>query len=163
MKKWALYAVLCIATPAVVKAQSATEDSVHVTKKKKVPKVQYGVASFYHNKFEGRKTANGEIFSQKKLTAACNTLPLNCWVRVTNIRNNRSVILRVTDRMHHLNKRLIDLSHIAAKQLGYTGHGLTRVKVEYLGKNKPVGYGLTEGDLVPSSKEEKKPDPPAQP
>ncbi|QEC45486.1 septal ring lytic transglycosylase RlpA family protein [Pseudobacter ginsenosidimutans] len=138
MKKWALYAVLSIMTPAVVKAQSAVEDSVHMTKKRKVPKVQYGVASFYHNKFEGRKTANGEIFSQKKLTAACNTLPLNCWVRVTNIRNNRSVILRITDRMHHLNKRLIDLSHIAAKTLGYTGHGLTRVKVEYLGKNKPT-------------------------
>lgn len=151
MKKWAFYAVLSVVSPVVVKAQTAVQDSVNMTRKKKVSKVQYGVASFYHNKFEGRKTANGEIFSQKKLTAACNTLPLNCWVRVTNIRNKRSVILRITDRMHHLNKRLIDLSHIAAKTLGYTGHGLTRVKVEYLGKNKPVGIGLTEGDVLPSA------------
>jgi rare lipoprotein A len=155
MKKWALYAVLSVVTPAVVKAQAAVQDSVNMTKKKKVAKVQYGIASFYHNKFEGRKTANGEIFSQKKLTAACNTLPLNCWVRVTNIRNKRSVILRITDRMHHLNKRLIDLSHTAAKTLGYTGHGLTRVKVEYLGKNKPVGMDLTEGNILPSTEVEK--------
>ncbi|MBO9633806.1 MAG: septal ring lytic transglycosylase RlpA family protein [Chitinophagaceae bacterium] len=149
MKKWAIYVVLCILTPAIVKAQAVVADSVHMTSKKKVPKVQYGVASFYHNKFEGRKTANGEIFSQKKLTAACNTLPLNCWVRVTNIRNNRSVILRITDRMHPLNKRLIDLSHAAAKTLGYTGHGLTRVKVEYLGKTKPVELNLMEQPAQP--------------
>lgn len=150
MKKWAIYVVLFIVMPAVVKAQAVVTDSVHMTSKKKVAKVQYGIASFYHNKFEGRKTANGEIFSQKKLTAACNTLPLNCWVRVTNIRNNRSVILRVTDRMHHLNKRLIDLSHAAAKTLGYTGHGLTRVKVEYLGKTKPVELNLMEQPAQPA-------------
>lgn len=150
MKKWALITVLSTVVPAVVSAQAA-EDSVHMSKKAKVPKVQYGVASFYHNKFEGRKTANGEIFSQKKLTAACNTLPLNCWVRVTNIRNNRSVILRITDRMHHLNKRLIDLSHIAARTLGYTGHGLTRVKVEYLGKTRPVELSLIEGTTQPAT------------
>lgn len=150
MKKWALITVLSTVIPAVVLAQAA-EDSVRMSKKTRVSKVQYGIASFYHNKFEGRKTANGEIFSQKKLTAACNTLPLNCWVRVTNIRNNRSIILRITDRMHHLNKRLIDLSHIAAKTLGYTGHGLTRVKVEYLGKTKPVELSLIEGAAQPAT------------
>src|ERR1700754_1445108 len=102
MKKWALIIILSMVVPVAVCAQAAVEDSVHFSRQKKVAKVQYGVASFYHNKFEGRKTANGDIFSQKKLTAACNTLPLNCWVRVTNIRNNRSVVLRITDRMHHL-------------------------------------------------------------
>ncbi len=98
--------------------------------------VQYGIASFYANKFHGRKTANGEIFSQKKLTAASNTLPLNTWVKVTNLRNKKSVIVKITDRMHHRNKRLIDLSREAAHQLGYTSRGLTRVKVEVLGKRK---------------------------
>src|SRR5271167_4953020 len=56
-------------------------------------KIHYGTASFYANKFEGRKTANGEVFSQKKLTGASNILPLNQWVRVTNMRNNLAVVL----------------------------------------------------------------------
>ena len=102
-----------------------------------IPQVQYGIASFYDNKFEGRKTANGEVFSQKKMTAASNTLPLNSWVKVTNLSNKRSVYVRITDRMHHRNKRLIDLSRSAASSLGYTGKGLTRVKVEYMGRKKP--------------------------
>src|ERR1700759_1474093 len=58
-------------------------------------KIHYGTASFYANKFEGRKTSTGEIFSQKKMTGASNILPLNHWVRVTNTRNNLSVILRI--------------------------------------------------------------------
>ena len=100
-------------------------------------KIHYGTASFYANKFEGRKTANGEVFSQKKLTGASNILPLNQWVRVTNMRNNLTVVLRITDRMHKNNKRLIDLSKSAAKKLKYTGYGLAHVKVEVLGKKLP--------------------------
>jgi rare lipoprotein A len=102
-------------------------------------KIHYGTASFYANKFEGRQTANGEIFSQKKLSGASNILPLNHWVRVTNERNKLSVVLRITDRMHKNNKRLIDLSKSAAKKLKYTGYGLARVKVEVIGKNLPEG------------------------
>ena len=102
-------------------------------------KVLFGTASFYANKFEGRQTANGEIFSQKKLTAASNIIGLNQWVRVTNSKNNLSVVLRITDRMHKNNKRLIDLSKSAAKKLKYTGHGLAHVKVEVLGKKLPEG------------------------
>jgi rare lipoprotein A len=103
-------------------------------------KIHYGTASFYANKFEGRKTANGETFSQKKLSGASNTLPLNQWVRVTNTRNGLSVVLRITDRMHKNNKRLIDLSKAAAKKLKFTGYGLTHVKVEVLGKKLPEGF-----------------------
>jgi rare lipoprotein A len=55
----------------------------------KKPKILYGTASFYANKFNGRKTASGEIFSQQKMTAACNVLPLGTWIRVTNLRNKR--------------------------------------------------------------------------
>jgi rare lipoprotein A len=102
-------------------------------------KVHFGTASFYANKFEGRKTANGEIFSQKKFSAASNILPLDHWVRVTNQRNKLFVILRITDRMHKNNKRLIDLSKAAARKLKYTGYGLARVKVEVLGKRLPEG------------------------
>ena len=122
--------------PALIFGQSVS-DSISLNKHKKVSSVQNGIASYYHNKFEGRKTATGEIFSQQKMTAACNTLPLNCWVKVTNTKNKKTIILRINDRMHRNNTRLIDLSYAAAKKLNYTGRGLTKVKVEYLGRKKP--------------------------
>jgi rare lipoprotein A len=100
-------------------------------------KVQYGTASYYHDKFSGRKTSTGEIFSQKKMTAAHNTLPLGTWIKVTNLKNQKSVVVRINDRLHHRNKRLVDLSKAAAAQLGYIGAGLAKVKVEVLGKNLP--------------------------
>ena len=104
---------------------------------KNIPDALYGTASYYANKFEGRLTANGEVFSQQKMTAACNVLPLGIWIKVTNLYNGRSVIVKVNDRLHYKNKRLVDLSKIAAKKIGYTGGGLTKVKVEPLGK-KPT-------------------------
>jgi rare lipoprotein A len=120
---------------SAIKHQKSKKPKREVSKQK----IHFGTASFYANKFEGRKTANGEIFSQKKLTGASNILPLNQWVRVTNMLNNLSVVLRITDRMHKNNKRLIDLSKSAAKKLKYTGYGLARVKVEVLGKKLPRG------------------------
>jgi rare lipoprotein A len=103
----------------------------------KPAKVQYGTASFYADKFEGRQTATGEIFTQQKMTAAHNTLPLGTWIRVTNLSNKRAVVVRINDRLHPKNPRLVDLSKTAAKKLGYTGQGLTRVRVEVLGKKEP--------------------------
>jgi rare lipoprotein A len=94
--------------------------------------IKYGIASFYSAKFNGRRTANGEIYNDRKYTAACNVLPLNTWIKVTNLRNNRSVVVKVNDRMHPKNKRLVDLSKIAAKELGYAGRGLTKVKIEVI-------------------------------
>jgi rare lipoprotein A len=101
------------------------------------PKIIYGTASFYANSFNGKKTANGETFSQKKMTAACNVLPLGTWIRVTNLRNGRSVLVRTNDRLHARMKRVVDLSRSAAEKLNYVKSGLTRVKVEVLGKKKP--------------------------
>ncbi len=92
----------------------------------------YGLASFYSNKFHGRKTANGEIFNQDKFTAACNILPLGTWIRVTNLRNGKSVVVRTTDRLHPKMRRLVDLSRSAAKKLNYINNGLARVKIEVL-------------------------------
>ena len=103
-------------------------------KHKKTTRVFYGQASFYANKFNGRKTANGEIFDQKKLTCACNVLPLGTWIKVTNLRNGRSVIVKVNDRIHPRMKRIVDLSRSAAQKLGYVSSGLTRVKVEIVDK-----------------------------
>src|SRR6266496_2093247 len=105
---------------------------------KKSPKVLYGTASFYANKFEGRRTANGEIFSQKKLTAACNVLPMGTWIKVTNLRNGKSVVVKTNDRLHSRMKRVVDLSREAADKLGYVKSGLTRVRVEVIGKKKPA-------------------------
>jgi rare lipoprotein A len=105
--------------------------------KKPAPKILYGTASFYHDKFNGRETANGEIFSQKKMTAACNVLPLGTWLKVTNLRNGKSVIVKTNDRLHPRMKRIVDLSRGAAQKIGYIGYGLTKVKVEVLGKKKP--------------------------
>lgn len=101
------------------------------------PKILYGTASFYSNSFQGKKTANGEVFSQNKLTAACNVLPLGTWIRVTNLRNGKSVIVKTNDRLHARMTRIVDLSKVAADKLNYIRSGLTRVKVEVLGKEKP--------------------------
>jgi len=146
MKK--LLLPLVIFSASLANAQQTTGTKVPSSKQHKAKKSKrteskektlFGTASFYANKFEGRKTANGEIFSQNKLTAASNTVGLNQWVRVTNTRNNLSVVLRINDRMHKNNKRLIDLSKSAARKLKYTGHGLAHVKVEVLGKKLPDG------------------------
>lgn len=99
------------------------------------PKVYYGIASYYADKFNGRPTANGEIYDHNKLTAACNILPLGTWIRVTNLKNNKSVIVKTNDRLHPRMKRIVDLSKSAAKKLAYTGRGLTQVKVEVLEKD----------------------------
>lgn len=101
-------------------------------------RVIYGLASFYANKFNGRKTASGELFSQSKFTCACNMLPLGTWIKVTNVRNRKSVVVKVNDRLHPKMRRVADLSKAAATKLGYTSQGLVRVKVEVLGKKKPV-------------------------
>ncbi len=111
--------------------------SAYSQAKKIPPTLLYGTASFYANKFQGRKTANGETYSHSKFTAACNLVPLGTWIRVTNLSNKKSVLLKVNDRLHPKNKRVVDLSLTAARQLNYINAGLTKVKVEVLGKNKP--------------------------
>ncbi len=96
----------------------------------------YGQASFYAAKFEGRPTATGERFSHNDATAACNVLPLGSWVKVTNLRNGKSIVVRTNDRLHPKTKRIIDLTKTGANKLGYVKMGLTRVKIEVL-KGKP--------------------------
>ncbi|MBP6431916.1 MAG: septal ring lytic transglycosylase RlpA family protein, partial [Ferruginibacter sp.] len=111
--------------------------NVEQKKPLKSSKILYGTASYYSNKFDGRKTASGEIFSQKKLTAACNILPLGTWIKVTNLKNGKSVTVKTNDRLHPKMKRIVDLTRAAAHQLGFVSSGLTRVKVEVLGKKAP--------------------------
>jgi rare lipoprotein A len=93
---------------------------------------QSGIASWYGPGFHGRPTANGEIFDQHRLTAAHRTLPLPSMVRVTNLENGRSVVVRVNDRGPFKNGRIIDLSERAAELLGFRGSGTAKVLVEIM-------------------------------
>jgi rare lipoprotein A len=92
-----------------------------------------GIASWYGEDFHGRLTANGEIFDMQSMSAAHTTLPLPCYVRVTNLSNNKSVIVRVNDRGPYHSNRIIDVSVRAATLLGFYGNGLAPVRVEYVG------------------------------
>lgn len=100
----------------------------------KISKTLFGIASYYADKFNGRKTASGELYQHTKYTAACNVVPLGTWLRVTNLKNKRSVIVKVNDRLHPRMKRVVDLSRSSAEKLGYVKRGLTQVKVEVLGR-----------------------------
>ena len=93
---------------------------------------EVGVASFYADKFDGKITASGETFSQKKLTAAHRTLPFGTVVRVTNLDNNISVDVTVNDRGPFVDKRIIDLSKAAAEKLKFVAKGTASVKVEVI-------------------------------
>ena len=93
-----------------------------------------GMASWYGDDFHGRYTANGEIFDMNSISAAHPTLPLPSYVRVTNLANSRSIVVRVNDRGPYARDRLIDVSVKTAQLLGFHGHGVTRVKVEYVGR-----------------------------
>jgi rare lipoprotein A len=132
MKMLLLAVILLTVGGNRLSAQSPADSIRKVHAKTPVPDVQTGVASYYHSKFNGRLTASGEIYDQAKMTAAHNRLPLGTRIRVTNLRNKRTIVVKVNDRLHHRNTRLVDLSRAAAAALGYVGRGLTRVKVEVL-------------------------------
>jgi rare lipoprotein A len=92
-----------------------------------------GLASWYGEDFHGRQTANGEVFDMNSVSAAHATLPMPTYVRVTNLENNRSVIVRINDRGPYHDNRLIDVSVKTAVMLGFYSNGIARVRVEYVG------------------------------
>ena len=91
---------------------------------------QVGTASWYGPRFHGKKTANGEVFNQNKLTAAHRTLPLGATAEVTNVTNGKSVEVKINDRGPYVNGRVIDLSRAAAIRLGMKDAGLARVQIQ---------------------------------
>ena len=93
-----------------------------------------GMASWYGAAFQGKKTANGEIFDRRRLSAAHKTLPLPSFVEVENLENGRRVTVRVNDRGPFVDDRLIDLSEAAAEALGFRVKGLAKVRVRYAGE-----------------------------
>lgn len=98
-----------------------------------------GVASWYGSAFHGRQTANGEVFDRNALTAAHPTLPLPSYVRVTNLANSRSVVVRVNDRGPFAHRRLIDVSEQTAALLDFRRAGMARVRVEYVDRARLDG------------------------
>lgn len=104
-----------------------------------------GTASWYGNKFHGRKTSNGETYNMYAMTAAHKTLRIPGYVRVTNLENGRSVIVRVNDRGPFHGDRIIDLSYAAAKKLDYSDKGTARVEVVAI---DPRNYGKYQPNAV---------------
>ena len=97
-----------------------------------------GVSSYYGAQFDGRRTADGEIFDMHAITAANKTLPLPCYARITNLRNRRSIVVRINDRGPYIAGRMLDVSERVAKILRYNG-GLERVRMDYIGMAGPSG------------------------
>lgn len=116
-----------------------------------------GLASWYGEDFHGRLTANGEIFDMESISAAHPTLPIPSYARVTNVRNGRSIIVRVNDRGPYHGNRLIDVSHKAAHLLDFRRHGTARVRVEYVGRaplegtdDRQLQATLRQGEPAPA-------------
>jgi rare lipoprotein A len=98
--------------------------------KKKAPPYQVGTASWYGDYFQGKPTASGEPYNMHDFTAAHPTLPLGTFVRVTNMRNGRAVVVRINDRGPVVDGRIIDVSYNAARALGFKERGLQRVRLD---------------------------------
>lgn len=108
------------------------------------PYAAVGAASWYGSDFHGRLTANGEVFDRRSLSAAHPTMPLPSYARVTNLRNSRSIVVRVNDRGPYHGGRVMDVSQRVAEALDFRGDGTARVKVEWLGRAEIAGSDTTK-------------------
>jgi rare lipoprotein A len=115
----------------------ARKTSAHVppsVKPARIGETQTGIASWYGVPYDGRRSANGEIYDMEKLTAAHRTLPFDTWVEVTNLTNNKRVDVRITDRGPFVNGRIIDLSLAAAREIDLVTAGIVRVRIKVIRK-----------------------------
>lgn len=108
---------------------------------------EQGVASWYGTKFHGRRTANGEVYDMFKMTAAHKTLPIPSYVRVVNLDNQQSVVVRVNDRGPFHDNRIIDLSYAAAHKLGMAATGTANVLVEAIEADLPATRQASAGPV----------------
>jgi rare lipoprotein A len=102
------------------------------TEKNEFSESQTGIASYFNDKYHGKKTASGELYNKNALTTTHATLPFGTILHVVNLQNNRSVDVRVNSRAHKNNRRLLDLSKQAAKDLDFLQAGIARVKITIL-------------------------------
>jgi rare lipoprotein A len=132
--------------PAKVKPIAGRQESA--SSAKKAANVQVGSASWYGKAFQGKPTASGESYDMWQYNAAHRSLPLGTWVRVTNLKNGKSLIVRVNDRGPFVDtgKRIVDVSYAAARMLEFSGQGLARVKLEVV-EPETVAYAAQGAGL----------------
>jgi rare lipoprotein A len=109
-----------------------TTGGPRIAKRLKSRPYQVGTASWYGEQFQGKETASGEPFDMRDFTAAHLTLPLGTFVRVTNLRNGKVVVVRINDRGPVVEGRIIDVSYNAARALGFKEHGLQKVRLDVI-------------------------------
>lgn len=119
MKRFILVIIMMISTLGVYSFKNNATDA---------KKTSY--ASYYHDKFNGRKTASGEIFDNSKFTAANRTLPFGTMIKVTNMKNGKEVIVKINDRGPFHSSRALDISKAAFNEIGNTDHGTIPVEYE---------------------------------
>ncbi len=122
----------CTSSPRFISSKDQGHRTVSLDKALNSPAVEEGIASYYSDQFNGHQTSNGEMYDMYALTAAHPTHPFNTKVKVTNLDNGRTVILRINDRGPFVKDRIIDVSYLAAKQLQMIGSGTAQVRVEVL-------------------------------
>lgn len=128
--------LVCSLLPAFAKSHSETL-------KHRLTRVQVGLASWYGAQWKGRETASGETFEPERLTAASPTLPLGSVIQVTNLRNGKTVQLRINDRGPRHGSRILDVSRAAARMLGFLERGVTRVRIRLLDTPAQTPHALT--------------------
>ncbi len=124
--------ILSLISCAGSSKSAASESIIKQKEPTAIGDVQYGISSYYAEKFHGRRTANGEIYDMYGVSGAHQTLPLNTIVKVTNLENNKDLIVRVNDRGPFVKDRIFDCSYGAAVKLEFISNGTAIVKVEVL-------------------------------
>tara|TARA_Y100000590_G_scaffold437521_1_gene559266 strand:- start:48 stop:497 length:450 start_codon:yes stop_codon:yes gene_type:complete len=126
--------VTCTVSPRYNVTSNNNTPSRNDKQNKKITskKIMRGISSWYGPNFHGKLTANGEIYDMYGTTAAHKTLPLNSIVRVTNLENNKSLILKINDRGPYVGDRILDCSYGAAKKLGFDKQGTTSVEIKVI-------------------------------
>lgn len=148
-------ALLVLALPGGVaradRSTTSVADLASAVERGIVTAVQEGLVSWYGAAFHDRRTASGERFDSNDMTMAHPTLPFGTEVKVTNLRNGRSVVVRVNDRGPYVGQRIADLSAAAASQLGYLKRGIARARIEVLDRPEPAAAPAQPAPVVVSA------------
>jgi rare lipoprotein A (peptidoglycan hydrolase) len=144
-------AIVFVFCPGLLAARSSPGSANMRTRTGESERVEYGLASWYGPGCRWHRTASGALYDDRKMTAAARTLPLGTTVKVTNLRNGRSVVVKVNDRGPWVRTRLIDLSRAAAVRLGFSHRGLARVKLTVLQKPPARHKPATPNEEVQAS------------
>lgn len=132
----ALMALMLVLHPALTGEATAQE----------APFVQTGVASYYAEEFHGKRTANGETYSMWAMTAAHQTLPFNSLVKVTNLENGKSIVVRINDAGPFVDNRIIDLTKAGAAKLGMIEKGTAKVRLEVVGRDDSRATNVSDNE-----------------